>query len=363
MTALASTATVGVFVVLTGCSAPAPTRQAPAPTRQAAAESVKPPSICAEEGDIPSAALGGLPVFAALGIPVTEAGGPTSVARRDVAAIGSLTAERVSSLDGIQHLCGLESLTVYSNDLHDLSLLRFTHRLRELSILRLEGNVHIVAGDVLGQQTPITDLAPVANLAELETLRLPRASVRDLRPLSQLAGLRVLDLHGNPIELIDGLHVLASLKYLDLSSTRIRDLAPLQHLRLEELDVAETSIADLAPLADMASLVSLDVSSTRVSDLRSLGTLPRLEVLRIGHTRVRDLAPLASHRSLRTVFASYSHVERGLDALLELPALELLDLCGTPMWQRANRPEHVRIVRALEKRGVRVVFHPKCGSG
>ncbi len=92
--------------------------------------------------------------------------------------------------------------------------------------------------------------AEVAELVWLESLNLGvNKQLSDLAPLASLA----------------------QLQSLDVFSTQVSDLAPLASLaQLQSLDVAFTQVSDLAPLASLTNLQRLVVYDTHVSDLSPL---------------------------------------------------------------------------------------------
>ena len=102
---------------------------------------------------------------------------------------------------------------------------------------------------------PISDLTPLANLAQLHTLWIWRCEISDLTPLANLTRLKGLDLsHNDRIVDVGPLANLASLVELLLSHNRIVDVNPLAHLTdLELLYIEGNLIVDHSPL-DMLSL-------------------------------------------------------------------------------------------------------------
>ena len=96
---------------------------------------------------------------------------------------------------------------------------------------------------------PISDLAPLANLAQLRTLWIWGCEISDITPLANLTGLTNLDLSYNRIADINPLANLTSLVYLLLRGNRIVDVSPLVHLtNLELLYIQGNLIADHSPL-------------------------------------------------------------------------------------------------------------------
>lgn len=128
-----------------------------------------------------------------------------------------------------------------------------------------------------GSRSMVTDLTPLAHLAELEALNLYVRAGTDLDPLSRLPKLR--ELH--------------------LQFERESDLTPLARLvNLELLDLSDTPVSDLRPLSRMTGLQVLDLSDTQVRDLSPLLGLPNLEVLALELTDVDCTDQAATIRAL-----------------------------------------------------------------
>ncbi|WP_437221906.1 protein kinase domain-containing protein [Planctomicrobium sp. SH661] len=133
-----------------------------------------------------------------------------------------------------------------------------------------------------------------------------------LKDISPLQGLKLIEiqiglssvedlkpLQGMPLKSLDVNYSKVSdlspmrgsqLKHLNCMGTAVTDLAPLKGLQLETLECAHTEVVNLAPLADMP-LSQLNCDFTRVSDLKPLKGL-KLTSLRFAHSPVFDLSPL-----------------------------------------------------------------------
>ncbi len=103
----------------------------------------------------------------------------------------------ISNLAGLEYFAGLETLTLWENQIEDLSALSTLTRLHDLQL----GN------------NDITDLAPLSGLVDLTSLGLGQNRIDDVTALSDLLHLRWLNLDGN--DLADGdLVALCDLKAL-----------------------------------------------------------------------------------------------------------------------------------------------------
>ena len=109
---------------------------------------------------------------------------------------------------------------------------------------------------------PISNLAPLAHLAQLHTLWIWRCEISDLTPLANLTRLKGLDLsHNDRIVDISPLANLTSLVELLLSHNRIVDVNPLAHLSNLELLYIEGNL-----IADHSSLDALSLTEFRYDE-------------------------------------------------------------------------------------------------
>ena len=128
--------------------------------------------------------------------------------------------------------------------------------------------------------TRIDDIAPLADLIELQSLLLWRTTVSDLTPLSNLTALQRLNLGGTPISDLTPLSNLTGLQWLHLDRTPVSDLTPLSNLTgLQHLYLVGTLVSDLTPLSSLAGLQHLYLDRTPVSNLTPLANLTKLRSL------------------------------------------------------------------------------------
>ena len=140
------------------------------------------------------------------------------------------------------------------------------------------------------QYTTISDLAPLAGVPHLKSLRcISSSALKDISALSQLPELEHLQLSATRITNVEPLAGLRELTVVYLDSTDVADLRPLSELtRLRELNLDSTDVADLTPLSNLSSLELLDLDYTEIQDLTPLARLPRLSVLSLRAVKVDD---------------------------------------------------------------------------
>ena len=115
------------------------------------------------------------------------------------------------------------------------------------------------------------------------------SGVKDLAPLQGLK-LEILQISRLPIADLSPLEGMP-LEFLEAAVTNVKDLSPLEGMPLKFLDLKHTRVEDLSPLKGMP-LRELYLEETRMTDLSPLRGMP-LQKLYLSKTPVRDLSPLA----------------------------------------------------------------------
>ena len=166
-------------------------------------------------------------------------------------------------------------------------------------------------------------LAMLASLTKLESLKLHGNSITDLSPIARLTNLRTLDISSNPIAdlrlrpvvelpnltalsasnigLTDfrPLAGLVNLQYLELRANDIDDIRPLANLvNLQHLHFSTGAIADLTPFAGLVNLQHLNLWSNKIADLTPLVGLVQLETLNLNNNRIVDIQPLLDNMGI-----------------------------------------------------------------
>ena len=148
----------------------------------------------------------------------------------------------IGFLTGLEFATNLTDLTLYYNQITDLSALA---GLTNLTELRLAYN-------------QITDLSALAGLTNLTELELRHNRITDISPLAGLTNLTGLRLTGNQITDISPLDGLTNLTGLGLSNNNITGISPLAGLtNLTGLGLRHNRITDISPLAGLTNLESL----------------------------------------------------------------------------------------------------------
>lgn len=142
----------------------------------------------------------------------------------------------------------------------------------------------------------ITSLQGLQYLPNLRTLSLPGNAVRELSPLMGLIWLDELDLSDNRITKVTSLTAMPRLSRLTLSRNRITDPRSLRALpALRMLNIADNRITDAAAVAGCATVDELWIGGnplTDVSALRTMSALQGVDLEGIDPTRVTGVEVL-----------------------------------------------------------------------
>jgi len=186
------------------------------------------------------------------------------------------------------------SLDISGNPM--ISNLEPLNKLTELTVVNLSG-------------TPVSDLMPLRNLNNLESLDISNTSVNTLEPLRYCTKLHNLRLKGTPVADFSILSVFPELEALDISNTQATSLDPVKEtVSLKDLRLGQTAIHDLSPLSGLVNLELLNISRTPVTSLDDLKNLNKLYVLFFDSTHVASLKPLNGIASLKKVYCDQSLV-------------------------------------------------------
>ncbi len=178
------------------------------------------------------------------------------------------------------------------------------------------------------RENQIVDLSPLAKLVNLEKLYLDSNEIIDLSPLTKLLNLKKLDLSVNQIIDLSPLANLVNLTSLGLNRNQISDLSPLANLvNLTGLWLNKNQISDLSPLSSLLNLTSLDLSSSQITDLSLLSNLLNLEKLNLSHNQITDLSPLSNLSELKMLYLGNNQISdlSPLANLVNLEHIQLID--------------------------------------
>lgn len=194
----------------------------------------------------------------------------------------------ITEIDGLKSLIIGNSYHIKTNN--DLVNNKNRHRMNQINnleaISKLPGLQHLYCSEM-----NITDLAPLANSQNLETLVCSSTLISDLSPLEKLYKLQELTFARTSVSNLNPLASLKKLKTLVCSGTLVVDLMPLRNLpSLQRLFIANTQVFDISPLAHLSELTTIYCGGSLVSDLS-----PLIEKLRNG-TKIMWADHIVDHR-------------------------------------------------------------------
>ncbi len=209
----------------------------------------------------------------------------------------------VKDLTAFSKLTALQSLSMQANGLASFQGIENLTELRELNFY--------------GSDATYQNVAPLAGLTKLQSLRLPSMDYQanillDISGLSGLTELTNLEISGDvaSLEPISGLNKLTSLRIYGNSDTAgYSSLAPLSSLTgLTDLYLnINERVTSLAPLASLTNLRSLelyingDYNRPVLTDISPLGKLTNLQSLTLTERGVTDISALANLTNLQSL--------------------------------------------------------------
>jgi hypothetical protein len=209
-----------------------------------------------------------------------------------------LTDEDIAPL---AQLAKLESLSLTDNSITSIAVLSGLH---ELNFLHLGGNL-------------IGDLAPLKGLTKLKTLYLDGNPVQDLSPLYGLTSLTTLSLKNMEVDpeqikalkealpgcgiFYDDMEEEEEVKELTLGSVTFTS-------DVTELDLSGLGITDISILSECKNLVKLDLRDNNITDITPLKDLLELNWLCIWNNKVSDIRPLMGLTKLAYLDADSNNI-------------------------------------------------------
>lgn len=241
------------------------------------------------------------------------------------------------------HLGVDENVTLYTNDLWDLSYFTVPSDAKDISDLR-----HMIfVEDLAIDSVPSGQLSYLSNLSNLVSLQIRNTAVStdDLKLIGALPNLQNLTLSGCGLSTAAGLETATSLVYLDLSQNTIRDLTPMETItglqtlilnhnavndltalsnlkELRMLDVGYNLLSSISPIFNCPALTNLNAESNTLTSLTGIEKLSSLQILNLAGNTLSDLSPLAGCIGIQELNAS----ENFLTDITPLSALNQLQI-------------------------------------
>jgi Leucine-rich repeat (LRR) protein len=223
----------------------------------------------------------------------------------------------LSDLSPLAEFTQLETLVLYNHQIENLTPLA---ALTNLRTLRLEVN-------------RIKDLSPLARLENLESLQISDNQISDLRPLAGLDKLGTLWLARNEVVDVTALEELPALRDLDLTANRVRNLKPLIRLPLCTLRLTGNGIVDLLDLQNMnqqtTCFIALELGDNQIVDVAPIGKLERVTSINLSNNAISDISPLENPQLAYLDLQNNKLTDTS--HLAKLERLSSVDVTGNPI--------------------------------
>jgi internalin A len=159
----------------------------------------------------------------------------------------------------------------------------------------------------------ISDLKPLKDLANLQSLDLAQNEIKDIGPLAGCKALQRIEISGNKIEKIDALKDLTAMNSLYMDNNEIKEIGPLAGLnKLWTLSMPKNKIKDISVLSKITKLSTINLSDNEIEDPAPLGKQTELQYLMIERNKIKDLKPLVDAAKADAAgpkrFAPYLHL-------------------------------------------------------
>ncbi len=221
-----------------------------------------------------------------------------------------LSANPITSVEGLQELPLLEYLSLTSTDVTDVSMLWENPNLRV----------------VLIDRTLVRDLSGIGQLQQLEHLNISESLVTDPSPVYSTGQLIRLDMNQAPVTQLPDLGQAVNL-YLDVDSTYIRDFSPLSEVKsFSTLRLCNVPLQDLLPYIAGKPIQKLLWAGLKIDSLKELAEInitPGGE-LNLAGCSLTSLDGLAHFQDISMLDLKYANQLTDLTPILRLPSLQML---------------------------------------
>jgi hypothetical protein len=183
----------------------------------------------------------------------------------------TITATKLTSMQGMPALPALTSLDLHDNE---LASLRGMPALRALTSLDLS-------------DTKLASQQGMPALPALTSLDLHDNELASLRGMPALRALTSLDLSDTKLASLQGMPALPALASLNLSLAKLTSLQGMPALRaLASLNLGYTHLTSLQGMPALPRLTKIDLAGSAITDLSSLPQLPELAEIRIKNGQI-----------------------------------------------------------------------------
>lgn len=213
---------------------------------------------------------------------------------------GSLTSEDLSILS---YMPNLEYLCICGNQITDITPLL---SLKNLRMLDLSAN-------------PISSIEGIGALTNLEDIRLTTTDITDASPLWDCAQLHLVMLDSTYITDISGAAQLPHLEHLNIEGTAVQNVSFLDEAdNLVRFQANRSRISSI-PDFKQTKNIYLDIDTSDVRDFSPLAGIESFDTLRLNHTELQDVLPYIEGTPIQSLL--WAGLE--IDSLQELSGIQI----------------------------------------
>lgn len=165
------------------------------------------------------------------------------------------------------------------------------------------------------------NLMEILICSNLKKITFNGGEISDLTPLSNLKNLETLNIRFNRLESLNGIENITSLTAVNFCSNRLTDISALKYLTgLTNIILSSNNISNLAPLKNLLNLDCLTVMDNNINDISPLYQLTNLQFLYLSNNKIRDIEPLRDMINIKMLFLNDNNI-LDFKPLLDNPGL------------------------------------------
>lgn len=243
--------------------------------------------------------------------------------------------ETVTDLHDLSYFTGLQSLTINQASGLDFSVLTQLPFLRELNLsgCTISSNSLEAIGALVGLESltldscSLTDISSFSRLTQLKTIHLANNTLKDISVLSLMTDLEDVDISNNPLNSISALSTCTRLKSVNISSCNVETLGALKDKDdLVTLIASNNQIKEISDLEGCRDLMTLELNNNQISDISVLLKLTNLTRFEADQNKIKEIPDFDEETCALIFFgADYNEIEN-LSGLANIHTLNYINL-------------------------------------
>lgn len=172
----------------------------------------------------------------------------------------------------------------------------------------------------------LTSLTGIEELTKLEDLAAADNKIKNLKVIKDLTRLERLDVSANKITALSGIEKLTNLKYLRVEENKLTTLIEIKNLRkLTSLYVGFNRLKNLAGVEELTNLIFFDASNNKLHDIKGVENLITLAGLGVNHNKLERIPDLTKLIDLSDKNTSFKFNKIPADELASKLPLQLVN--------------------------------------